>query len=94
MQVCPEDRPTHAARSLKQVMMVVPVDAHVQKTQCIAEKYGYERAQGFEVGSWGALSSSTMIVMMIAMTPSLNASRRDFPISLPSGTGQSFRQAP
>ena len=69
---------------VEHVVMVVPIDAEVHEAQHVGEE---DRAQVLEVGPMRALDaiddlwdlgrSRTMIVMMMAMTASLNASRRD-----------------
>ena len=58
--------------------MVGPVDADVDEAEQVAEQAGAGRVpQCRQVGRpSGSCSSSTMIVMMMASTPSLNASRR------------------
>jgi fumarate hydratase class II len=75
-QVRPQDRAVHAARGVQHVVVVVPVDPEID----VAEHVGGELGQGgrSDARSWpgGFGSSSTMIVMMIAITPSLNASSR------------------
>ena len=65
MQVRPQYETVHALRGLEQVVVVVPVDAD----------------EDARLGSCGVFISSTMIVMMMAMTPSLNASSR--PLLIP-----------
>ena len=65
---------------VQQMMMVVPVDADIDEAQHIAQKNRAKFPQSRELGVWGTFSSSTMIVMMMAITPSLKASSRPLPI--------------
>ena len=66
------------------MVMVVPVDGDVKKAQHVAEEDGAEvdspdqRSENSAgcPSATGARSSSTMMVMMMARTPSLNASSR------------------
>jgi hypothetical protein len=51
---------------VEQVVVVVPVDPHEDEGEQVPE----------QVRRSGGCSSSTMIVMMMAMTPSLKASSR------------------
>ena len=58
-------------------MMIVPVDPEVYETQDIAqEDPAVTRAARASLALCGAFISRTMMVMIIAMTPSLNASSR------------------
>src|ERR1041384_5903270 len=45
MQVGPEHRARYCGGGMQHVMMVVPVDAHVNKTQNVAEKYRQQWTQ-------------------------------------------------
>jgi hypothetical protein len=62
---------------VEHVVMIAPVDADEDKAQDVAAELWQQR--GTSARSWpcGTFSSSTMIVMMMASTPSLNASSRD-----------------
>jgi len=77
MQVCPENSAGDLFRGLEKMMVIVPIDANVNETE-----YNSSRDE-VAVGSMpqgstpcGTFNSSTMIVMMMARTPSLNASSR------------------
>jgi hypothetical protein len=65
---------------MHQVMMVVPIDADVNKTEHIAHEHRAYFQQFLKVSSCGTFISNTMIVMIIASTPSLNASNLPLPI--------------
>jgi hypothetical protein len=58
------------------MVMIVPINPEKNKTQDIAEKERPEREQRGEACGIGTFSSSTIMVMMIAKTPSLKASSR------------------
>jgi hypothetical protein len=60
------------------ILELVPVDANVDE----AEEYGPQGASACRSAPGGIFSSSTMIVMMMAMTPSLKASSLPLPIDL------------
>ena len=64
---------------LQQMVMIAPVDAKNNKTQDVARNTGATGRSAAKLASCGSLNSSTMIVMMIAITPSLNASQTAFP---------------
>ena len=66
----------HLVRRMKHVMMIVPVDAEIDEAEHVAQEDGKQRPKRGESAPWGTFSSSTMMVMMIASTPSLNASIR------------------
>ena len=68
------------------MVMVVPVDGNIKEAQHIAEKDRRQFAQRDPVGLTRGRNSKTIIVMMIAMTPSLKAVSRSFSIS-PSSCG-------
>src|SRR5215472_13163850 len=80
MQVRPQDETVHAMRGLEQMVVVVPVDADEHEAQHVAQEHRGHRAQRIQAVSGRRLSSSTMMVMMMAMTPSLNASSLPLPI--------------
>ena len=61
--------------------MVVPVDPDVDEAQDVAQEHRHDRARAVEPSPCGTFISSTMMVMMMAMTPSLNASSRVLLIS-------------
>ena len=70
--------PEHAAGDVfarhGAVMMVVPVDADVDEAEHVAEEHRQQRRSASRLAPCGTFSSSTMMVMMMAITPSLNAS--------------------
>jgi hypothetical protein len=76
MQVRPEDWPINALGSVQEMVVVVPVDAGVNEAQDVAQKDRNRGSKCFERRTGGHLRSRTIIVMMIAKTPSLKASRR------------------
>ena len=57
-------------------MMVVPINPEINEAERIGEKNREQRPSALISGSCGTFSSSTMMVMMMAKTPSLNASSR------------------
>lgn len=75
---------------MQHVVVVVPVNAHVDKTQDITEKRGYQRRQVPHMVAVRRLQLQNMIVMMIAITPSLNASSRPLLIYAPRPHPSSF----
>ena len=78
MKIGPQHQPVDMPHQMKEVVVVVPVDRDVDEAQNIAEKYRRQTASAARSAPCGTFSSSTMIVMMIAITPSLKASRRSF----------------
>src|SRR5688500_17538694 len=52
MQVRPEDTSGYMARTVKQMVVVVPIDAHVDEAEDIAKKY---RQQRFKRGEFRAM---------------------------------------
>src|ERR1700756_1673196 len=81
VQVGPHHCPRHRRSRVQHVMMIVPVDAHINETQDIAEeRVGTSGTKSSRRSPCGTFISKTMIVMMIAITPSLNASKRPFVI--------------
>ena len=70
-------RAVDAFGRVQQVMVVVPVDAQEDETQNVGQNTRQQRARALpSPPPCGTLSSSTMMVMRMAMTPSLNASNR------------------
>jgi hypothetical protein len=65
---------------MEHVVVIVPVDANVEETQDVTRKHRQEWPERRQVAPRGTFSSSTMIVMMMASTPSLKASSRFFSI--------------
>ena len=57
-------------------MVVVPVDAEKNEAQHIAQEDRDERGSAAASVPYGTFNSSTMIVIRMAITPSLNASIR------------------
>jgi hypothetical protein len=76
MQVRPHDPAIDGFGCLKEVMMIIPVDPDIDEAQDITQEDGENRLERFEMRLSGTFRSSTMMVMMIAITPSLNASSR------------------
>lgn len=58
------------------MMMIVPVDADIYETENVAKNFGPSSISAYQSWPSGTLNSNTMIVMIIASTPSLNASIR------------------
>ena len=77
MQVGPEDRALHMGRRLKHVVVVVPADAEVEEAQQVGQENGRVVAKSLQPGPFGFGSSRTMIVIRMAITPSVKASTRD-----------------
>src|SRR5215472_4872253 len=48
VEISPEDWTCHRGAGLQQVMVVVPVNAHVKETQDVAEKHWQQRPQRFQ----------------------------------------------
>jgi hypothetical protein len=59
-------------------MMIAPVDSNHCKAQYITDKNRYEWFDSRPISAIGVFNSSTMIVIIIANTPSLNASNLVF----------------
>lgn len=76
MQVGPQHSAVDFLRDVHQVMVVVPVNAHVQKAEQVSQENGDQRFEVVQRRASGMCSSSTMIVMIMAITPSLKASSR------------------
>jgi hypothetical protein len=79
VQVGPQDAAADFLHGVQHVVVVVPVDADVDEAEHVAHEDRPQR-QRPEIGPCGTLSSSTMMVMMMAMTPSLKASTRKSPL--------------
>src|SRR6516165_8343804 len=62
--------------------MIVPVDRQIDKAQNIAYEIGVTAISAIQSEPCGTFNSSTIIVMIIAITPSLNAARRSLPMTL------------
>src|SRR5439155_26713475 len=77
MQIGPQNQPIDPPDQMQEMMMIVPVNRDVDKTHDIADENRGRRRQVVKAGAVRH-NSSTMIVMMMAMTPSLNASSRSF----------------
>ena len=81
VQVRPQDAAAHVRGGMQQVVVIVPVDADVDEAQHVAQEDRQQRPQRRRSRRRaGTFSSSTMMVMMIASTPSLKASSRFFSI--------------
>ena len=77
MEVRPEDLPVDPLDGVEHVVMVAPVDPEEHEAQHVAQEDRQKRPKRAEASApRGTRSSSTMIVMRIAITPSLNASSR------------------
>ena len=76
MQIGPHHRATDFLGDLKEVMVAVPVNPNKNEAQHVTEEHGQqlEPCSAARLESCETLSFKTMIVMMIASTPSLNAS--------------------
>jgi hypothetical protein len=59
---------------VQHVVVVVPVDPEIDEAEDVRENAGSVPRSAAKSVACGGLSSSTMIVMRIAITPSLNAS--------------------
>ena len=76
IHVCPQHRRVDAANEVNEIVMIDPVDRDNDEAEDIGKKVGHIFANEAGVGSCGAFNSRTIIVMRMAMTPSLNASIR------------------
>ena len=87
MGIGPQDQAVDPPDSVQHVVMVVPVDRHIDEAEHIAEEdRQLGRAAPASRSPCGTFSSSTMMVMMMAITPSLNAVSRSL-FMLPRGGG-------
>ena len=81
--VGPEKAGIGMAGGVQKMVMIDPHDGDHQKAEQIGEELGRDAAQrDVSVVSRGTFSSSTMMVMMTAMTPSLKASMRFVPMDV------------
>ena len=63
-------------------MVVVPVDPEEHEAEHVGQEHRQQRLRALARSApCGTFSSSTMIVIRMAITPSLNASRRAFVIA-------------
>src|SRR5437762_6269558 len=76
IDVCPKNDRIDPGHEVNEMMMIDPIDRNDDEAQDISEKVGHIRANEAGVGSCGAFNSKTMMVIRIAITPSLNASIR------------------
>ena len=76
VQVGQEHGPAHMRHRVEQVVVVVPVDAHVDEAEHVTEHVGQQGQQVRADVPSGTLNSSTMMVMKMAIIPSLKASMR------------------
>ena len=78
-----EVRPYYAASNLvagmKHVVVIIPVNADIDEAENVAEKTGNNGVSAAGEPSCGTFISKTMMVIMMARTPSLNASSLVFP---------------
>src|SRR5215469_17023749 len=49
VEICPEDAPRYSFRRMEQVMMIVPINSHVDEAQDVTQKDGSYRAQRLQV---------------------------------------------
>ena len=70
------------AQYTDQMVMITPVYSDIYKTQQITKNTGSCSFNAIQLVSWGVLISNTMIVIIMAITPSLNASSLFLFISL------------
>ncbi len=61
--------------------MVVPIDPDINEAENVAQEDGSQRPEAEKSGRSGRFNSRTMMVMIIASTPSLNASSLFFAIT-------------
>ena len=80
MQIGPQGAAADLLHQVQHVVVVVPIDADVDETEHVADEDGQQRQQSLKAAPCGTFSSSTMMVMMMAMTPSLKASSLFLPI--------------
>ena len=83
VEVGPQHAAVDAVGRVQQVMVVVPVDAEEDEAQDVAEEHRPEAASAASGSPCGTFSSSTMIVMMMAITPSLKDCSRSFSTTRP-----------
>jgi PHD/YefM family antitoxin component YafN of YafNO toxin-antitoxin module len=77
MEVSPEHRPVDVLRNGEHVMVIVPVDAEIHEAQEVAEEGPLETQQRADVVvSLGTRNARTMMVIRMAITPSVKASIR------------------
>jgi hypothetical protein len=75
-EVDPDQAGRWKADEVQQVVVIYPNDRDEQVAHNIADYCGPERKDRRKVGSSGALSSSTMMVMITAITASENEPKR------------------
>ena len=63
------------------MVMIIPINTNVNKTEYITNKNRHQRFQVFGAISMWYFHFYTMMVIIIANTPSLNASNLPFPIN-------------
>lgn len=83
MRVGPQDAAADVLHGVQQVRVIVPVDAHINATEHIAHEDGPSANRALK---WPVrhLQFQNMIVMMMAVTPSLKASSRFLPYRVQS----------
>ena len=86
VEIGPKSCAMNPLTRVQQVVMVVPVDPHVNETQDVTQQNGDTDFKAARLAPCGIFNSSTIIVMMTARTPSLKASRRPlFMVHFPPG---------
>ena len=76
MQICPHHGTVDLLRRSQEVVVVIPIDADKNETQDVDEQRGTRPSSPCQFAVIGVLRSNAMIVMMTAITESLNASSR------------------
>ena len=76
VEVGPQHAATHVRGDVQHVMLIVPVDADVNEAEQVALEHRQDGREAFEVAVCRTFSSSIMIVMMMAITPSLGFESR------------------
>ena len=83
VHIRPQDGATHMLHGVQHVVVVVPVNGEIDEAENVTEKTGSTGCSDCKSVPCGTFSSSTMMVIRMAITPSLNASRRVLPMVHP-----------
>lgn len=74
MEIGPEYCTRYGCAGVQQMMVIVPVNANIKEAQDVAEKRRQQGLSSLRPSPCGIFMSRTMIVITIAITPSLKAS--------------------
>src|SRR4051794_31234566 len=83
MEIAPHHRAIHLGHQMEVVMVIVPIDGDIDEAQQIGQEDRPDSLSAWKSAPSGTFSSSTMMVMMMATTPSVMASRRSVSMLCP-----------